>query len=160
MINYILRILRYFDLKLLEIDMKTKRKINKLIIHCSATPPDMDVGVKELRAWHIERGFKDIGYHHVIKRNGEIEEGRHIDLVGAHCKGQNTGSIGVCMVGGVDEHNRPESNFTSEQWRTIENYARIFKASFPYATIHGHNEYANKACPSFDVQEWLKKEGL
>lgn len=160
MIKGFLRFLRYFDLKILEIDMKTKRKITKLIIHCAATPPNLDVGVREIREWHLARNMNDIGYHHVIRRDGECEEGRHIDLIGAHVKGQNTGSIGVCLVGGVDEYNNPDDNFTLAQWRTLENYAKIFKASFPYATIHGHNEFANKACPSFDVQNWLKSVNL
>lgn len=141
---------------------KTTRPINKLIIHCAATSPKMDVGAEEIRKWHVKgNGWKDIGYHHVIRRNGQIEDGRPVSLIGAHCSGQNTGSIGVCLVGGVDDRNRPESNFTPEQWRTLERYVRAFKAEYPKATIHGHNEFdSGKACPSFDVLEWLKENGL
>lgn len=142
--------------------LKTTRPINRLIIHCAATSPKMDVGAEEIRKWHVKgNGWKDIGYHHVIRRNGQIEDGRPISLIGAHCSGQNTGSIGVCLVGGVDDRNRPESNFTPEQWRTLEQYVRAFKVEYHKATIHGHNEFdSGKACPSFDVQEWLKENGL
>lgn len=140
---------------------KTTRQIDKLIIHCAATPPDMDIGVDTIRKWHLERGFNDIGYHYVIKRDGSVEDGRPINLVGAHVAGHNTGSIGICLVGGVDRKNKPESNFTEEQWNTLRRAAMMFKAEYPKATIHGHNEFdKGKACPSFDVQKWLKEEGL
>jgi len=139
---------------------RTNRKVDKLIIHCAATPPKMDIGVKEITVWHKERGFNAIGYHHVIRRNGEIEDGRDINQIGAHVAGQNTGSIGVCLVGGVDDAGKPKANFTPEQWKNLERYVRAFKAEYPRATIHGHNEFAAKACPSFDVQTWLKAEGL
>lgn len=140
---------------------KTTRQIDKLIIHCAATPPDMDIGVDTIRKWHLERGFNDIGYHYVIKRDGSVEDGRPINLVGAHVAGHNTGSIGICLVGGVDRKNKPESNFTEEQWNTLRRAVMMFKAEYPKATIHGHNEFdKGKACPSFDVQKWLKEEGI
>lgn len=141
--------------------MKTKRPINQLIIHCAATKSDMDIGVKEIRKWHVEgNGWNDIGYHDVIRRSGNIERGRPYDIVGAHCAGQNTGSIGVCLVGGIDDSGKPEANFTPQQWKALKQYVRGFRAEYPKATIHGHNEYASKACPSFDVQKWLRDEHL
>ena len=76
------------------------REINTFIIHCSDTYPDMDIGVEEIRRWHKERGWSDIGYHYVIRRNGKIEEGRNDGIVGAHAKGMNENSLGICMVGG------------------------------------------------------------
>ena len=143
--------------KVESVDLKTKRFVNRLIIHCAASPPEMDIGVKEIRDWHVkDNGWRDIGYHHVIRRDGNIEVGRHIDEVGAHTSGYNTGSIGVCLVGGVDVKNKPDANFTKAQWDTLERYVQSFQKQYPKATIHGHNEYANKACPSFNVQEWLK----
>ena len=138
----------------------TMRPIDRLFIHCSATTPKMDIGVNEIRKWHTNRGFTDIGYHFVIRRDGTIEDGRDIDKVGAHVAGYNTGSIGICMVGGVDAAMKAEDNFTVEQWRSIRNLLRILKADYPKATIHGHNEFANKACPSFDVQKELKEGRL
>lgn len=154
-------IMRWFNGLFKEVKMfKTGRKIDKLIIHCAATKPDMDIGVKEITVWHKERGFNTIGYHHVIRLSGTIEDGRDINQIGAHVAGQNTGSIGVCLVGGIDDTGKPEANFTQEQWKTLEHYAREFKAEYPNATIHGHNEFAQKACPSFDVQKWLKDNGI
>ena len=134
---------------------KTQRPIDLIIIHCSATMPHMDIGVKEIRKWHKKKGWLDIGYHFVIRRNGELEIGRDIDKAGAHTKGYNARSIGICMVGGSDEYNDGDDNFTVAQWDMIRQLISYFKADYPYATIHGHNEYANKACPSFDVQKEL-----
>lgn len=139
---------------------KTNRVIDKIIIHCSATMPKMDIGVKEIRKWHKARGWNDIGYHFVIRRNGELEIGRDINLTGAHVKGHNVGSIGICMVGGVNEYNDAEDNFTVAQWDTARQLLTYFQIDYPYATIHGHNEYANKACPSFDVQKELNQGRL
>jgi N-acetylmuramoyl-L-alanine amidase len=127
-----------------------KRKIDKIIIHCSATPPSMDIDAKEIDRWHRNKGWSQIGYHFVIKRDGEIQDGRPLELIGAHVKGYNTGSIGICLVGGVEEGNvsHAQDNFTDKQWRSLRNLLKICKADYKKATIHGHNEYANKACPS------------
>jgi N-acetylmuramoyl-L-alanine amidase len=134
------------------------RPIKKIIVHCSATPPDMDIGVHEIRIWHKkENGWKDIGYHWVIRRNGEIEAGRDLNDAGAHTPGQNSDSIGVCLVGGVTKQNKPENNFKAKQMNTLRLYLKVCRALYPNATIHGHNEFSNKACPSFDVQEWLRE---
>ncbi len=127
------------------------RKIDKVILHCSATPPKMDIGVKDIDRWHKEKGWSGIGYHYVIKRDGSIEDGRPIEKTGAHVRGHNTGSIGICIVGGVDEYMEAEENFTDEQWRSLRNLLKICKADYKRATIHGHNEFSHKACPSFDV---------
>jgi N-acetylmuramoyl-L-alanine amidase len=139
------------------------RKIDKVIIHCSATKPSMDIGAEVIRGWHLKRGWKDIGYHFVIKRNGEIEDGRPLEQVGAHVSGYNTGSIGICLVGGVSEKNVniAEDNFTELQWRSLRNLLKIIKADYRNATIHGHNEFSpQKACPSFNVQYELNNGRL
>jgi N-acetylmuramoyl-L-alanine amidase len=132
------------------------RKIDKIIIHCAATKPSMDIGVKEITEWHLAKGWKTIGYHYVIRRNGTIETGRNKDRIGAHTEGQNANSLGVCMAGGINDKGQPADNFTKSQWGSLERLMRILKADFPWATIHGHNEFAAKACPSFDVQKWAK----
>lgn len=134
-----------------------------VIIHCSATKPGMDIGVKEIREWHKARGWQDIGYHYVIRRDGKIEDGRDLDgdgnifeEVGAHTVGYNKNSIGICMVGGINDSGAAHANFTKEQWATLPRLLRMIKAQFPAVTIHGHNEFnAGKACPSFNVQTWL-----
>lgn len=142
----------------------TDRKIDKVIIHCSDTYPDMDIGAKEIRHWHVdERGWDDIGYHFVIRRNGVVEDGRDLDgdgdifeEVGAHTAGYNQNSIGICMVGGRSKADTTENNFNNVQFTALERLLRIIKIEYPKATIHGHREFSHKACPSFDVQEWLK----
>lgn len=134
----------------------TLRPIDKLIIHCSATQPKMDVGVKEIREWHIKQGWRDIGYHYVIRRDGKIEDGRPLDQQGAHTQGHNAKSIGICLVGGVDSAMKAQDNFTPEQWKSLRRLLMMLKVDYKKATIHGHREYANKDCPSFDVQKELK----
>ena len=136
------------------------RRITKVIIHCAATKPSMDIGASEIKKWHLDRGWKDIGYHYVIRRNGDIENGIAVALAGSHTKGHNANSIGICLVGGINDKGEPESNFTKAQWATLERLVRILKVDFPHATVHGHREFAAKACPSFDVQEWLKNKGI
>lgn len=131
------------------------RKIKKIIIHCSATKHYIDIGAKEIRQWHLSRGFRDIGYHYVIRLDGRLEDGRRIEEVGAHCIGQNKHSIGICMVGGLDDYMRPRNTFTKEQFASLEALIKDLKTMFPKATIHPHNEFVNKACPCFNVKDWL-----
>ncbi len=148
------------------------RKINMVILHCSATPPDMDIGADKIRQWHTDpppsgRGWADIGYHFVIRRNGVVEDGRDLDgdgdifeEVGAHTVGYNQNSVGVCLVGGINKAGKTENNFTPEQFTSLTRLLRFLRAKFPTVTIHGHREFAAKDCPSFDVQAWLKENPL
>lgn len=136
------------------------RTIDKIIIHCSDTPEGRAVTVDEIRRWHKERGFSDIGYHYVIMLDGSVCDGRALEQAGAHCKGQNAHSIGICYVGGCDLNRRPKDTRTDAQKTAMAGLIRELKRRFPTATIHGHNEFANKACPSFDVQKWKKEVGL
>lgn len=132
-----------------------KRAINKIIIHCSATPEGRDVKTETIRAWHLKRGWSDIGYHYVIELDGSICEGRPLERTGAHCKGHNTGSIGICYVGGVDEEMNPKDTRTDEQRSALHSLLFDLTDNFPKATVHGHNEFSSKACPSFNVQTEL-----
>ena len=118
------------------------RKIKEIIIHCSATREGRDYTVADIDHWHRERGFFCIGYHFVIYRDGSIHVGRSVEEVGAHCKGHNTVSIGVCYIGGLSKDGKPKDTRTPQQ-----------KEEYPEATVHGHNEFSNKACPCFDVKE-------
>lgn len=131
------------------------RKIDKIIIHCSATKANQDIGVAEIDEWHKKRGWAGIGYHFVIRRNGKIEKGRPLEAIGAHCKGQNKNSIGICLAGGININGEPENNFTPAQFQSLRKLVADLKNNFPQATIHGHNEFANKACPCFNVQEFF-----
>jgi len=136
------------------------RDINQIIIHCSATPPSMDIGVKEIRSWHVnERKWSDIGYHIVVRRDGTVEFGRPINKPGSHAKGHNQNSIGVCWVGGVDAKMNPENNMTEVQerelWCTVENLMLTYKVSKDMVLGHRDLPGVTKSCPSYDVKEWL-----
>ncbi len=133
------------------------REINKIIIHCSATKANQDIGTFQIDEWHKKRGWSGIGYHFVIRRNGEIENGRPVEVTGAHCQGQNRDSIGICLVGGIDRNGDPQNNFTDVQFQALRKLVADLKNNFPQVTVHGHCEFANKACPCFDVQEFFKE---
>ena len=137
-----------------------RKRTKYIIIHCSATPSTLDIGKEEIDKWHRQRGWFGIGYHFVIRRNGTVEVGRPVMDVGAHAQGYNAVSVGVCLVGGVDSSMKPENNFTHQQWEALTRLLKDLKKRFPEAKIIGHNEVANKACPSFDVQKWKATVGL
>lgn len=133
------------------------REITEIIIHCSATPEGREVTAKDIDRWHRQRGFRCIGYHFLIKLDGMIELGRPIEEVGAHCTNHNQRSVGICYVGGLSlpaegEREAPKDTRTEAQKVTLRNLVLLLKMLFPKATIHGHNEFANKACPCFDVK--------
>lgn len=131
------------------------RKIDKIIIHCSATPEGRDVKTETIRQWHLKRGWSDIGYHYVIELDGKIVPGRPLERVGAHCRGENRGSIGICYVGGVNEEMIPKDTRTEAQRAALHSLLFDLTDNFANATIHGHNEFSSKACPSFNVQTEL-----
>lgn len=135
------------------VEIKDIRPITEIIVHCSATPEGRDVSVDEIRQWHLARGFKDIGYHFVVTLDGKIHCGRPINQVGAHCLGHNTVSIGICYVGGCDRNMRPKDTRTEAQRRSLRRLVELLKVYFPEASVHGHREFAAKACPSFDISE-------
>lgn len=129
-----------------------KRNIKELIVHCSATPEGKDYSVDTIRQWHLQRGFSDIGYHYVIYRDGSIHRGRDESIIGAHCTGHNTNSIGVCYVGGcASDGKTPKDTRTTEQKRSLVKLLKELKTKYPQASIHGHRDFAAKACPSFDA---------
>lgn len=128
------------------------REINKIIVHCSATREGENFEVAEIRKWHLARGFNDIGYHFYIDLHGEIHKGRDIDKIGAHCKGHNRNSIGICYCGGVEADGKtPKDTRTTDQRRALVAVLRTLKAMYPNAIIHSHSDFANKACPSFNA---------
>ena len=128
------------------------RKITKIIVHCSATPEGKDFTTADIKKWHLERGFSDIGYHYIIYRDGSIHEGRNVQISGAHCENHNANSIGVCYIGGVDTFNNPKDTRTTEQKQALIELLSILKKLYPDATIHGHCEFTKKACPSFNAK--------
>ena len=133
------------------------RKIDKIIIHCSATPEGRAVTVQEIEKWHRDKGYNGIGYHYIVGLNGEVWKGRDINLIGAHTKGYNSNSIGICYVGGVDKSMKAKDTRTPAQKVALHNLVKDLKKQYPKASIHGHNEFAAKACPSFNVKMWIKE---
>ena len=128
------------------------RKIKEIIVHCSATPEGKDYSVDTIRKWHLQRGFADIGYHYIIYRDGSIHTGRDESVIGAHCKGHNSNSIGVCYIGGVAVDGKtPKDTRTTEQKQSLVKLLKELKAKYPQASIHGHRDFSSKACPSFDA---------
>ena len=128
------------------------RTIDKIIIHCAATPEGRDVKTETIKSWHVKgRGWSDIGYHFVIELDGSVKTGRPIERIGAHVQGHNTGSIGVCYVGGVDADKKPKDTRTEAQRAAMDELISSLLEQYPGATVHGHNEFSAKACPSFDV---------
>lgn len=136
---------------------RRRARTDLIVVHCAATPPSMDVGAREIDRWHRARGFREIGYHFVVRRNGSVEPGRRVEEIGAHARGQNHHSLGICLVGGRGEQGGAEANFTAAQyealWRLLEGLA----PRYPTADVLGHADLpgVNKACPCFDVQRWM-----
>lgn len=132
---------------------------NKIIIHCSATQPEQDIDVATIERWHKKNGWRTVGYHYVIKRDGTVQVGRPPHHIGAHTYGHNKHSLGVCMVGGVDADLEPEDNFTVEQYDSLRDLITELCVVHEISqdNIHGHYEFANKACPSFDVEKKLEE---
>lgn len=141
---------------------KKRTKTDYIVIHCSATGDKMDIGAADIDKWHRKNGWACIGYHYVIRRNGEVEEGRDVQVVGAHVAGYNEHSIGICMVGGVDanDHTKAKNNFTEAQFTSLKSLLTVLKLQYPNAIIQGHRDFPKvaKACPSFDVKEWVKQQ--
>lgn len=135
---------------------------DRIVVHCAATPPSFEGGAREIHSWHRQRGWQGIGYHFVIDREGAIEIGRQLMQAGAHAEGYNARSVGICLVGGVDHKQQPEDNFTVEQKQTLRDLLLWLRAKFPSAVVLGHRDLpgVKKACPSFDVRGWMRKEGL
>lgn len=130
---------------------KSTRKITEIIIHCSATLEGKEYDVEDIRRWHFERGFADCGYHYVITLDGTIQPGRSIDKVGAHCLGHNINSLGICYIGGLDESLNPKDTRTPAQKRAMLKLIKDLKTLYPGVKIHGHRDFAAKACPCFDA---------
>ncbi|WP_104751006.1 N-acetylmuramoyl-L-alanine amidase, partial [Helicobacter salomonis] len=117
------------------------RKVNKIIVHCSATKEGKNFNAQDIDRWHKERGFKKIGYHYVIGIEGEVERGRMLSEIGAHVKGHNSDSVGICYIGGLDEHGKPKDTRTPEQINALHNLLDYLTRMFPDATIYGHRDF-------------------
>lgn len=149
--------------------------IPKMItVHCSATQATSDIGAAEIRKWHKDKGWSDIGYHAVIRRNGTVEAGRPEWKVGAHVAGHNTDNLGVCLVGGINAQGKAENNFTPEQMAALSQVIQgwMKKYGIQASKIKGHRDWSPdkngdgkitpnefmKDCPCFDVRSWMTEQ--
>jgi N-acetylmuramoyl-L-alanine amidase len=133
-----------------------------ITLHCSATRPNQVAGVREIRQWHRKRGFSDIGYHFVVRRDGTVERGRPLTQMGAHVQGWNEANIGICLEGGIDDDWKPANNFTRAQWRALKPLVVGLKAKAKRAKVVGHRDFpgVSKACPCFDAKAWARDNGI
>lgn len=133
--------------------LDTARPIDEVIVHCTATPEGKDFTVADIRAWHKARGWTDIGYHYVIYRDGRVMLGRPVGQVGSHVAGHNTGTIGISYVGGVTSDGKAAKDTRTHQQRSSLLWlVQALANKHGVSKVTGHNEYAAKACPSFNVQ--------
>ncbi len=125
-----------------------------ITVHCSATTATMDIGAKTICHWHLARGWRDIGYHFVIRRSGLIELGRDLSQMGAHVAGHNRGNIGICLVGGCNDKLQPEDNFTFAQRKALFALITQLQKRFNIQDnkVKAHNQWnASKACPVINI---------
>lgn len=142
---------------------KRRGNTDVIVVHCADTPPTMDIGAAEIRKWHVEgNGWLDIGYHWVIRRNGNIERGRPTWAVGSGVEGFNSHSIHICLVGGANKHGQAEDNFTPAQKDTLFLLINTLRGAGPYShcKVLGHRDFpkVTKQCPSFDAPAWFAAE--
>lgn len=154
--------------------MTARKRTDLIVVHVTATPPDRDIGVVEVRKMHLARGFSDIGYGGLLRRSGAREIGRGLDQIGAHVAGFNSISLGIAMVGGIDSAGRARDNASPEQWTGLEAWLRELVVQFPGAKICGHRDLSPdrngngiieagehiKECPCFDAIPWAASKGL
>ncbi len=150
------------------------RQINKIIVHCSATKRSQNISAAIIRSWHMTRKpvpFSDIGYHFYIRKGGILETGRPLERSGAHCKGENHDSIGICLEGGLAEDGTPENNFDEDQFNALWQIANGMMWRFGFTEIKGHRDYSPdknndgvitkdewiKVCPCFNVKAWYNE---
>ena len=133
------------------------RAIHRVVVHCSYTPPSMDIGAETIKDWHVnDNGWDDIGYHYVITREGQVEKGRALETPGAHVRGHNGDTIGICLIGGMtDDKSAPDCNFTHWQWDALDVLLNELEGRFGRLDVVGHRDLdPKKACPCFDVKAW------
>ena len=134
----------------------SRRNIKQIIVHCTDTKEGKNYTLADITKWHKEKGYNTSGYHYVIDINGKIMNGRDVNVIGAHCKGYNSYSIGVCYIGGRGSDNVTKDTRTKEQKDSLLNLLKRLKILYPQAKIYGHRNFANRMCPCFDAAEEYK----
>ena len=135
--------------------MHKRTETKYVVVHCADTPPEMDIGAAEIKKWHTDppRNWEDNGYHYVLRRSGVLENGRNIELQGAHAVAVNSNSVGVCLAGRGD-------NFTEDQYFALHNIIQTLMDMYPGVEVIGHSDVEPKKpyCPGFNVKQWMKEE--
>lgn len=137
------------------------KQIKEIILHCSATPEGKEFKASDIDRWHKAKGWKMIGYNYVIDIDGTVEQGRPLYMDGAHTIGHNKNSIGICYIGGVEKNDvrKPKDTRTIAQRESM--YALVYQLLQVYdlsiSDVHCHNEFANKACPSFKIEQFREE---
>jgi len=128
--------------------MLLNKKISLLVVHCSDTPNNQNLSAIDIHKMYLSFGWNGIGYHKIIKRSGKVENGRPEYWIGAHVKGKNEISLGVCLIG--------RNKFTQKQYLSLEKILKKWKSLYPEAEIVGHRDTGDtqKTCPNFDVKTW------
>ena len=148
--------------------------IHSIVVHCSATREGQWVDAHDIDTWHKARGWSGIGYHRVIRLDGTVEQGRAFTRRGAHVRGNNTNTLGICLIGGLDEEGDPKDTFTWQQFDALHKEILRIKMFCNIETIKGHRDYSPdlngdglitpdefiKQCPCFDVQTKLQEWGI
>ena len=134
--------------------MLEAKDIKFLIVHCSDTPDQEDIGALEIHKMHLGFGWEGIGYHKIIRRDGKIENGRPEYWIGAHVYGKNTQSLGVCLIG--------KNSFSKKQLDSLEKILRNWKKIYKNTVILGHKDAipTKKTCPNFDIKSWCVLRGI
>ena len=138
--------------------MKTRRKVTKIVVHCAYTPEGKEFDIYDIERWHKERNFRTVGYHYVILLDGTIQRGRELDETGAHVRGHNEETIGICYIGGYanDANKTPKDTRTSAQCESITTLLKYLKLVYKDAEIVGHRDLANRDCPCYDAKNEYK----
>ena len=149
------------------------RKVNKIVIHCTATKEGVNVSPATIKQWHLNRGFSDIGYHYIIGIEGKINSGRPVSRAGAHVKNGNSDSIGLAYVGGLDSNGKAKDTRTEAQKASLIKILKVLKNIYPQASMHGHRDYSPdkdgdgveehefmKQCPCYNAEEEAYELGL
>lgn len=146
------------------------RSMHTIVVHCSATKEGVNYTSKDIKKWHLAKGFKDIGYHFIIMLDGTIEIGRPLNKIGAHVANANTGTIGICYIGGLDSNGKPKDTRTDAQKESLKELLDILKENIAIRDIKGHRDYSKdlngngkidkheyiKMCPCFEVSDEFK----
>lgn len=141
----------------------------RIIVHCSATKPDHDLTIDDVRGWHKARGWRDVGYHYFIRLDGTVEIGRPWHTQGAHVRGHNNDTLGICYAGGVNAKGKPANTLTMQQQLALIELVKAIQLVMGPLPVFGHRDLSPdkdgdgvvepheflKACPSFDVIDVL-----